>query len=623
VPGTVRDAVLARAAVLAPAAREALEAVAVFPVSPELAIVQAGPEAIDACVHAGALVREGAGIRFRHELARMVIEARIAPGRRAELHAQALEDLRVRGAEPARLAYHAEEAGDSTAVLAHAPEAARRAALVSAHRQAADHYAQALRHAGCLPARDRAEILEAYAETCSRLDLDEGSLEASREALECWREEGDQVREAVVLAQRSHYLWQATGDTDDSRASADAALELARRLPPGRGLVAAHTWSAVLKALNRETVAAIEVGCDAVRLAEEYGERALLSRALNAVGSARWGCDPDQAERDLVRSLEVARECGDDSMIGAALINLGSGAGEVRRYAVAREWLHEAIAWCSAHDMDSNLRYATTWLARCDLEQGRWSQASRVLDGAAPKSRRNRIVALTVLGRLRVRRGDRGAAETLDEAWALAEPIGDLQRLWPIAAGRAELAWLQDRAVDGSVRDTYDFAVRIGHGWAIGELGRWLCPDPDSLPSEAAAPYRLGPVDQAAAWDELGCPYEAALAYADSPDHLLEARIRFERLGARPAAERVARMLRDRGVRGPRRSTLVHPAGLTAREADVMDLLRLGLRKAEIAERLHIAVKTVDHHVSAILAKLGVRNRREVALRYGEIANPT
>ena len=242
----------------------------------------------------------------------------------------------------------------------------------------------------------------------------------------------------------------------------------------------------------------------------------------------------------------------------------------------------------------------------------------------------SRIVALTVLGRLQSRRGDPGAREPLQEAWELAARTGELQRTWPVAAGRAEHAWLsgQVTAVPGLVAEPFELARRLGHEWAIGELGfcelgfwLWRAGEHPGPPAGAARPYALQMAGDwpgaAAAWRALGCPYELALALADSAAErdLLAALDLLERLGARPAADAVAARLRELGVRRlprrPRRATLANPAGLTARELEVLPLLGAGLRNLEIAGRLHISEKTVDHHVSAILAKLGVRSRHE------------
>ena len=100
----------------------------------------------------------------------------------------------------------------------------------------------------------------------------------------------------------------------------------------------------------------------------------------------------------------------------------------------------------------------------------------------------------------------------------------------------------------------------------------------------------------------------------------------FQRLGALPAARLIARRLRLRGVRsiarGPRRSTRANPAQLTSRQVEILALLRNGLTNAEIAERLYITPKTVAHHVSAILAKLGVRTRRQAVAETAELGLP-
>ena len=138
-----------------------------------------------------------------------------------------------------------------------------------------------------------------------------------------------------------------------------------------------------------------------------------------------------------------------------------------------------------------------------------------------------------------------------------------------------------------------------------------------------AEPYRLqaeGHWEKAAQlWSDLGCRYEAALVRYDTSDETaLRAALRtFTDLGVAPAAQLTRQKMRQCGIEsapaGPRRTTQADPLGLTRREREVLDLISAGLTNAEIASRLFISAKTVDHHVSAVLAKLNVPTRNAAA----------
>jgi DNA-binding CsgD family transcriptional regulator len=311
-----------------------------------------------------------------------------------------------------------------------------------------------------------------------------------------------------------------------------------------------------------------------------------------------------------------------------------------RDYAQALRYLDEGNAYATEHDLESCKQYMITARARVHFETGRWTMAADDAASVLEQSRGYnvaRIPALTILGHVRVRRGDPEATQVLGEAHQLAMQTKEMQRLAPLASARAELAWLAGdlEQVVAEARSILEMAKDDNDPWLHGEFAFWLWRAGVTQPieHEIAEPYALQIAGNwraaADAWKQLGCPYEEATALADGDEAAqLEALAIFEKLGAIPAAERLRQKLRATGVRGvprgPRPSTKENPAGLTARQMEVLSLLSDGCTNTEIAERLFISNKTVDHHVSAILAKLDAHTRAEavsVALQ-SNLINP-
>ncbi|GAB7007098.1 AAA family ATPase [Nocardioides sp. AN3] len=629
-PASVRDTVLARLAQLTPGARCAVETVSVVPDRAELDVVYAAgpadPADVEEAERAGLLMSDGHSVTFRHELGREAVETSLPGALRRDRHAAVLAALlHTSGAQDAAVAYHADRAGDHQTAVTYGLRAASAATRQRARKEACVHLSRAAGHVHHLDQPQAVRLLRAQAEAFTVAGDVPTALASSEEAVAHARTLGDADLLAQQLAAHAQMLWRA-GRGADARGSLEAALDAASSVPGGAGELAALAMSSTFHMLSREIDASVTTGRRAIELARRRDDRRLLAQSLHAVGTASWFTQPQGAESLMLQAFELAEAMQDDEHAGLTLVNLGCGAGEVRHYTQARRWLEQALTYSTDRDIDIYVGYATAWLSRVCLEQGDFRRAQSLAASVAEAPYLvTRIVAHTTLGRLAVRLGTSG--HHLDTAWQLAEPTGDLQRLWPAAAGLAEAAWAVAGPLPDRVLPVFEQASALEHAWAVGELG-WhlvragvLSPDDPRL-AVSARPYAAlitGHHEEAAVlWDELGCRYDAALARLDlgDPDQLRRALATLDELGARGDADRAANRMRELHVpvpRRPRRATAANPSGLTDRELQVLALLREGLTNGQIADRMFISAKTAEHHVSAILTKLGVESRSQAA----------
>jgi len=638
-PATVQDAVLARVARLGPVAQRLVETVAIIPTGVDVSVLEAMDDeaaaGVDECLASGVLAAIPGRVAFRHELARLSVEISLSPVRRVSLHRAALTALSdpSRGPiDPTSLSHHAEAAGDVEAVLCFAPQAAAVAAQARAHREAAAQYARALRFGWALTDERRAELLSLRSWECFLTGHYADAIDARREALATYRSLGDRLREGDALRAMSSNL-RCHGEVAEATEVGLAAVAVLEQLAPGPELAMAYANRAMLALNIEDTAATLDWGGKATDLAERIDDRETLAHAMNSVGTAGYLIGDDDGRRALERSLHLCKEWGFVEQAGRAHIHLAWASVRIHDYARAEVYQREGVEYCLERGLDAWRFEILAHQARRLLDQGRWDEAAEATSTILRSGTSNAVaqtIALCIVAILRARRGDPDHRGPLAEAQAIAAPTGELQHLLPVATASAEILWLEGGEsvadVARAVTDpAMELAQRYGAKPVVSELAAWRrrCGVHDATRTDHVGPYLVeltgDAAGAAAAWAELGCQYEAAVALCTggSDENRRSALAIFQALDARPAAALAARLLREGGARGvprgPRPSTKRNARGLTTREVEVVGMLIEELSNREIAGRLHLSEKTVDHHVAAILAKLGVSNRRQAA----------
>jgi len=624
VPASITEAVLARATRLSPEARELIDLVAVVPGRMERSLLETlligAPALMRECITSGVLSAAADRVGFRHELARMAWQETLDVDTATRLHDRVLHALLHRGEderELARIVHHASGAGDGDRVLCFAPAAAREAAAVGAHRQAASHYATAVRYAGEIPPAARADLLEGFSYERHLVGGIDDAVRARQEALTLRVSIADARGEGANLRWLSRLAW-LEGRRTDAVAFGEQAIAVLEPLGPTPELAMAYSNLGWLFDLADDSVGATTWGNRAIALAEKVGDVETLVHAL-----CSW---KNTGLRRLERSIDLSLQHGLHEHATRAYGMLACSDIVNCDYPTAAVGIDRALRFATDHELEIWERYITGWRARLELERGNWEAAER--DAVDVTHRQSspavaRCQPLIVLALLRARRGEGDSDALLEQALTLAHASAGLERIAPAVAARAEMAWLRDEldVARDDLRAAWETTTRTDNHWGWARLAWWLWRSGDlsTAPNGTPDPVRLqmegdwrGAAD---AWQRIGAPYERALALAegDSPDAWYDALAGLEALGAHAAAAAVRRDLRRRGARGiprgPHQTTRRHPAGLTPAQVRVLEQLARGLSNAEIARELFLSPRTVDHHVSAILGKLEVSTR--------------
>lgn len=637
-PATVRDVILARTVHLSGAARDALDAAAVLGRQVGADLVQVVGDcdaaAVDECIQAGLLVDDGQHQAFRHDLSRQAVDESMTPLRRRQLHARALEALGDDG-DVVQRAHHAVGAGDRDAIVDLAWQAADQCVALGAWTQAAILYGQALEHMRDLLSEDRRRLLEARATTCLQVELIDEAVKAGEAAHALIAATGDETALASWEGWMSR-AYRAAGRISDAWDAANRAVERMEPFGESPALAEALAGLSGHQLVTGNYADCVTTAQRAFDMAERLELEPTAIYALNSYGAALGSIGDAEAGIPALReSLERGKRAGLVEHTTRACTNLAFTLACSYQPALAIPVLDEGIAAAEQNELRWQLNCMYPSRAEMRMLIGEWDEAITDLTTVLADpgaSNFNRASVLLFLGRIRARRGDPNPFELLDEALTLALPYEEAQLVAPIRLARAEAAWLAGDLSSAAAeveaamafvplldlvnqRELTLWAKRTDTAWAAeGSV------DEPTVLTRSGDNHALGEF-----WATHSYPYEAADALADSDD-VDDVRRAFEQLtalGARPRAQMAARRLRELGARdvprGPRASTRANAAGLTSREQEVAALLADGLTNGEIAERLIVSQKTVDHHVSAVLTKLAVPNRRQVARAAAEL----
>jgi len=588
------------------------------------------PNGIDECIRSGVIVNRQEYLSFKHELYRIAIEESLSIYRRKALHQKVLKlllDNPVLSANRSQLLHHARFDDDKELVAGLAPQAAREAADLGAHIEASKLYAVAIEHT------DKAspllvELYERHAYECYLTNQIAAAMHSQQEALSIWRERKDPLRIGDTLRFLSRILW-FQGQCDEVEVLALESVQVLENGFPTRERALAYSNLSQLNMLADDPDKTLEWGNKAIDLSIRLNDQEVLCHALNNAGAILMKFPPTEKEGEekLTQSLSIALENKLHEHAARAYTNLSTMCVLSKQYKQADHFFSEGIKYCEKRDLNSWTYYMLSEKIGMLLEKGFWKEAEDIATSLYNNPFHPSIVrigAIVTLARLKIRRGEFEAATRLiKEGKPYAKLTGEAHRIIPLLTAHLELCWINNEPLPLMEMQEAEarYFPKKTFSWHYTEFAYWKYKCGFPIPPKeielngAYCEEMNGHCEIAASqWKELGCNYQQALALTEgNEEDQKQALYLLDELGATATHSFLKSKMKLRGVksipRGLRESTRGNPSQLTNRQIDVLHLLKEGLQNAEIADKLFISAKTVDHHISAILSKLGTNTR--------------
>jgi DNA-binding CsgD family transcriptional regulator/tetratricopeptide (TPR) repeat protein len=586
--------------------------------------------AIEKSLESGILIQQNGLIFFKHELYRRTIELSLPESKSISLHKRILEHLLLNFEESKqieRIVHHAKHANENEVVKKFAPIAAQKAASVGAHTQACKLYFTAIKYSHTNDTGVFPDLYECYAYECYLTGKIKEAIESQQKALEMRKGKNEIEKTGNCMTFLSK-LWWFDGNRKFAETLAHEAIAVLDELPSCKAKAMAYSNMCRLYMQSDLTRECIYWGKKALKIAKEVNDENTVSDALTSIGSILM-CNPSsykKGKKFLLECLRIALKNGSQEDVAHAFTELGTNAVTMKEYDFANKNLTDGISFCEEKDLDSIKLYMLVWKARLNLETGKLKEAFEIVNDVLKNkniSSPTKIMALCVLATIKIRKGEKGAIALLMEAKSMAFVTMELVRILPVFMAMLEFEWLTGESVieTGLLSEIVDRMANLGklrkegsrfYFWLIKAGKEFLLPQ--RMINREMNGIRDRVIKEAEYWVKIGSPYEYAVALFEGDEMDKRKSIAIMKdLDCVATVEKLKREMIYLGIkgipRGLRQVTRENPAQLTAREMDVLQLLKEGIRNKEIASRLFISPKTVDHHICSILFKMDVNSR--------------